>query len=60
MKVVGILGKRKVDLTAEDADVMAQVSDFVTELQASPPPDGAANSRWRRILMAVGHDPLRP
>ncbi|MGH3170961.1 MAG: DUF3140 domain-containing protein [Trebonia sp.] len=60
MKVVGILGKRKVDLTTEDGEVMAEVTDFVNELEASPPPDGAGNSEWRRTLMAVGHDPLRP
>lgn len=59
-KVVDILGKRKVDLTEADADVMAQVTDFVTEQEASPPPDGAQDDEWRRNLMLVGHDPLRP
>lgn len=60
MKVVGILGKRKVDLTDEDAGVMAEVADFVSEMEASPPPCGAGDSEWRRVLMTVGHDPLRP
>jgi hypothetical protein len=58
-KVIGILGKRKVDLTSEDADVMVQVTDFVTEREASPPPAGSADDEWRRSLMTVGHDPLR-
>jgi hypothetical protein len=57
--VVDILRERKVDLTAEDADVMAQVTDFVTEMEGSPPPDGAGNDEWRRSLMTVGHDPLK-
>jgi hypothetical protein len=59
-KVVDLLGKRKVDLTDEDADVMAQVTDYVNGMEGSPPPDGAANSGWRQSLMTVGHDPLRP
>ncbi|HEY1706174.1 MAG TPA: DUF3140 domain-containing protein [Trebonia sp.] len=59
-KVVGLLRKRKVDLTGEDADVMAQVTDYVNGMEGSPPPDGAANPEWRRALMTVGHDPLRP
>jgi hypothetical protein len=59
-KVVALLGKRKVDLTEEDADVMAQVTDYVNDREGDPPPDGAADSGWRRALMTVGHDPLRP
>ncbi|HWG00994.1 MAG TPA: DUF3140 domain-containing protein [Trebonia sp.] len=59
LKVVDILHKRKVDLTAADADVMAQVTDFVTEQENDPPPDGAGNDEWRWSLMTVGHDPLK-
>ena len=58
-KVVGLLRKRKVDLTPEDTEVMRQVADFVTEQEGSPPPDGPADSAWRRSLMTVGHDPMR-
>lgn len=58
-KVVGLLRKRKVDLTPEDTEVMRQVADFVTEQEESPPPDGPADGAWRRSLMTVGHDPLR-
>jgi hypothetical protein len=59
-KVVALLRKRKVDLTAEDADVMGQVADFVADQEANRPPDGAADDQWRRSLMTVGHDPLKP
>lgn len=58
-KVVGLLRKRKVDLTPEDTEVMRQVADFVAEQEESPPPDGPADDEWRRSLMTVGHDPLR-
>lgn len=58
-KVVALLRKRKVDLTAEDTEVMRQVADFVAEREDSPPPDGPADSAWRRSLMMVGHDPMR-
>ena len=58
-KVVGLLRKRKVDLTAADADVMQQVVDYVVDRQEHRPPMGASDDRWRRSLMSVGHDPLR-
>lgn len=58
-KVVALLRKRKVDLTPEDTEVMRQVADFVADQEESPPPDGPADSAWRRSLMTVGHDPLR-
>ena len=58
-KVLGLLRKRKVDLTPADAEVMRQVTDFVGEQEENPPPDGPADSAWRRSLMTVGHDPLR-
>jgi hypothetical protein len=58
-KVVRLLRKRKVDLTADDVAVMEEVADYVAERTASPPPAGARDDEWRRSLMAVGHDPLR-
>ncbi|MBO0802044.1 MAG: DUF3140 domain-containing protein [Nocardiopsaceae bacterium] len=58
-KVVALLRKRKVDLTPEDTEVMRTVTDFVTEEEENPPPDGPADHRWRRALMTVGHDPMR-
>jgi hypothetical protein len=59
-KVVRILGKRKVDLTGEDAEVMLQVEEFVSTQEANPPADESCDDRWRRSLMTVGHDPLKP
>lgn len=58
-KVLGLLRERKVDLTAEDTEVMRQVAGFVTEQEERPPPAGPADDTWRRSLMTVGHDPLR-
>lgn len=58
-KVVGLLRKRKVDLTAADADVMQEVVDYVADRQSHRPPTGASDDHWRRSLMSVGHDPLR-
>jgi hypothetical protein len=40
LKVVQLLGKRKADLTSEDADVMLRVADFVTQEEARRPDDG--------------------
>ena len=54
-----LLGKRKVDLTDEDAEVMAQVVDFVEEREANRPPEGVRDEQWRWSLMTVGHDPLK-
>jgi Protein of unknown function (DUF3140) len=58
-KVVRLLGKRKVDLTGDDAEVMAEVVDYVVTQEAQRPPEGARDDEWRRALMTVGHDPLR-
>lgn len=58
--VVRILGKRKVDLTAADVDTMRGVIDFVAARLGSAPPEGVRDEDWRRSLMAVGHDPLKP
>jgi len=59
-KVVDILGKRKVDLTSEDADVMRRVSGYVADSEANRPDEGIRHDQWRRSLMTVGHDPLKP
>jgi Protein of unknown function (DUF3140) len=59
-RVVEVLRKRKVDLTADDTAAMHDVVDYVEDQLASPPTTGAANEQWRRSLMTVGHDPLRP
>ena len=58
--VLNLLRKRKVDLTPEDADVMRQVVEFVEDRTGDPPPHAERNEEWRRSLMSVGHDPLKP
>jgi len=59
-QVVELLRKRKVDLTQRDADVMEQVVDFVLTQEAEGPADMETDDEWRRQLMTVGHDPMRP
>ncbi len=59
-QVVALLRKRKTDLTDDDAQVMRQVVDFAEDRLADPPAAGAADDNWRRSLMTIGHDPLRP
>lgn len=59
-QVVELLRKRKVELTERDADVMEQVVDFVLTQEAEGPADTGSDNQWRRSLMTVGHDPLRP
>jgi hypothetical protein len=59
-QVVELLRKRKVELTQRDANVMEQVVDFVLTQEAEGPDDTASDEEWRRSLMTVGHDPMRP
>jgi hypothetical protein len=58
--VLALLRKRKVDLTLGDADVMEQVVDYVLTQEAERPAEAEGDNAWRRSLMTVGHDPLRP
>ncbi|MFV2011747.1 MULTISPECIES: DUF3140 domain-containing protein [unclassified Micromonospora] len=57
--VLAVLGKRRVDLTEPDRQVMARVVEEIRDLLASRPAAGAADDRWRRALLDLGHDPLR-
>ena len=59
-RVVDVLRKRKVDLTAGDAELMVEVVDFVEDRLENRPPNAERDDRWRHALMSVGHDPLRP
>ncbi|MFC4013265.1 DUF3140 domain-containing protein [Nonomuraea purpurea] len=52
-RVLHVLGKRKIDLTKEDLDVMRQVVDLVQTMGDLTDDDS------RHELMTVGHDPLR-
>lgn len=59
-QVVEILGKRRRDLTREDAQVMREVTRAVrarTDLESEP---RAGRTEWRHGLMTLGHDPLKP
>lgn len=58
-QVVELLRKRKAELTERDADVMAQVVDFVLTQEAEGPGGRESDDEWRRSLMTVGHDPAR-
>lgn len=59
-RVVEMLRKRKVDLTSDDTQTMQEVVDYLEDRLADPPAAGVADERWRRSLMTVGHDPLKP
>lgn len=56
--VLGLLSKRRMDLTGDDEEIMRLVTDVVGRRLAEPPPGGVRNHRWRHTLMMLGHDPL--
>lgn len=58
-QVLAILGKRRSDLTDEDADVMAGVVDRVRQQRGEEPEPMAGDAAWRHALMDLGHDPLK-
>ncbi len=58
--VLHVLGKRRTDLTPEDAELMSQVIAQIDEWLAVPSSaDGTDTATWRHRLMCVGHDPLK-
>lgn len=59
-RVIEVLRKRKVDLTGADTETMRQVVDFVEDRLDDRPAGAEQDDHWRRELMTVGHDPLRP
>ena len=59
-QVLSVLGKRRTDLTAEDAEVMEHVVRYVRSLRPGDLEPEAGDTAWRHGLMSVGHDPLRP
>ncbi|MGN6132419.1 MAG: DUF3140 domain-containing protein [Nocardioidaceae bacterium] len=63
-EVVHILGKRRTDVTPEDVEVMQAVVTEVRAERGEDPLDPVAISAerdgWRRRLMSLGHDPLKP
>ncbi len=60
-EVLSILGKRRADLTPGDIAVMeAVVTEVRTERGEDPLEPTAGDDGWRRRLMSLGHDPLKP
>ena len=58
-QVLAILGKRRADLTREDAEVMAGVVDRIRTQRGEQPSSTAGDTAWRHSLMDLGHDPLK-
>jgi Protein of unknown function (DUF3140) len=59
-QVLAVLRKRRVDLTADDADIMRAVVDRVYTERGEDPEPTAGDAGWRHSLMSIGHDPLKP
>lgn len=59
-KVLHVLAKRKRDLTPADVETMNRVVDLVEERRSGARAGVRDRDEWRRELMSVGHDPLRP
>jgi len=59
-RVLGILGKRRADLTDDDVSVMTRVVERVMTQRRADLEPTAGDSAWRHRLMSVGHDPLKP
>ncbi|MER7397245.1 DUF3140 domain-containing protein [Streptomyces sp. NPDC000151] len=58
--VLEILGKRRTDLTEDDAQVMRRVCEIVETQRAEHRDPQAGGADWRHGLMNIGHDPLKP
>lgn len=59
-QVVGILAKRRTDLTPDDIDTMQHVVEQVRTVRGDEPEAEAYDDDVRRMLMSFGHDPLKP
>jgi hypothetical protein len=59
-QVVAILGKRRTDVTSDDADTMQHVVDQVRTIRGDEPEPEAYDDEVRHLLMSFGHDPLKP
>lgn len=58
-RVLGILGKRRVDLTGDDVHAMQKVVDTVHAERSDDLEPTAGDEHWRHRLMAIGHDPMK-
>jgi hypothetical protein len=59
-QVLAILRKRRTDVDGHDADVMHKVVDRVHAQRRDDLEPTAGEDHWRRRLMSIGHDPLKP
>src|SRR5919206_703925 len=59
-EVLAILGKRRRDLTDEDAHVMRRVVERVYDQRRDDLEPTAGQAAWRYKLMSIGHDPPKP
>jgi hypothetical protein len=59
-EVLDILRKRRADLTEHDADRMQRVVDRVLAERRDDLEPTAGQQYWRRRMMRMGHDPLKP
>ncbi len=59
-QVLAILRKRRTDVDDRDADVMRKVVDRVHAERRDDLEPTAGEAHWRRRLMSIGHDPLKP
>ncbi|MBU6531358.1 DUF3140 domain-containing protein [Streptomyces sp. NPDC057245] len=57
-RIVGILRKKKADLTDDDYEHMRKVVGYVHRHLAQRPAGDVGDTRWRYSLMNWGHDPL--
>jgi hypothetical protein len=57
-RILGLLGKKKDDLTADDYAHMRKVVGYVRRHGAQRP-ENIYTSRWRYSLMNWGHDPTK-
>ncbi|SHJ90350.1 Protein of unknown function [Pseudonocardia thermophila] len=57
---LAVLAKRRGDLTVDDVAVMRRVVDRVHAERGVDMEPTAGQAHWRRKLMRIGHDPLKP
>lgn len=58
-RIVGILRKKKADLTDADLDHMRKVVGYVARHRAQRPTGDVTDTPWRYSLMNWGHDPKK-
>jgi Protein of unknown function (DUF3140) len=59
-RVAAILAKRRTDLTDDDVAAMTKVVETVRRERREDLEPTAGDDHWRRRLMDIGHDPLKP